>query len=197
MVDDDAQENEKLVQFRRRQEGSPDNRSYRGRKQPPQVKPRTPTHGFVPGMQLVCRIVKKEPGGYAVSTLKGNYSAFLPSFGDLKEGDEVLAYYVGTLDHNILLEERFPQRTKPKEQVEMPFSVVDGGANDDVADENEPNGHDSNGGYADKNDATGNDANDGGATLLDSSDHVGSNNKVISLMRARESSDAPEEPSDE
>lgn len=178
MVDDDAQENEKLVQFRRRQEGSPDNRSYRGRKQPPQVKPRTPTHGFVPGMQLVCRIVKKEPGGYAVSTLKGNHSAFLPSFSDLKEGDEVLTYYVGTLDHNILLEERFPQRTKPKEQVEMPFSVIDGGANgNDVAEDN--------------------DANEDDEALLDASDHAGSDNKIISLMTARESSDAPEAPSDE
>lgn len=179
---DESQDGENLVQFRRKEQGSPDNRPYRVRKQDPVPKPRTPTHGFVPGMQLVCRVVKPEPGGYAVFTLKGNHSAFLPSFSDLKEGDEVLAYYVGTLDHNILLEERFPQRTKPKEQVELPFSVIDGGANDDDADEN---------------DASGDRANEGDEALLDSSDHVGSNNKVISLMRARASSDAPEEPSDE
>lgn len=134
MDDDGVQGVENLVEFRRREQGSPDNRSYRGRKHELSEKPRTPTHGFVPGMQLTCRIIKPEPGGYLVNITKGDLQAFLPSFGSLKADDEVLAIYVGTLDNHILLEEKFPQRRRPAEKIEYPFQVIDGGA--DESDEN-------------------------------------------------------------
>lgn len=138
MDDDGVQGVENLVEFRRREQGSPDNRAYRGRKHEPTEIPRTPTHGFVPGMQLVCRVIKPEPGGFLVNIVKGDYQAFLPSFGALKADDEVLAIYVGTLDNHILLEERFPQRRKPVEKIEYPFQVIDGGVEDsDDDDEDE------------------------------------------------------------
>jgi hypothetical protein len=131
--DETLEPTENLVEFRRPKQGSPDNRPYRVRKQEPVVKPRTPTHGFVPGMQLICRIGKAQHGGYAVTITKGNHEAFLPSFSHLNEGDEVLAYYVGTLDHNILLEEKFPQRRRPVEKIESPFKVIEGGGDDSAA----------------------------------------------------------------
>jgi hypothetical protein len=91
-VDDNGtQGGENLVEFRRRDQGTPDNRPYRTRKHEPTEIPHTPTHGFVPGMQLVCRVIKPEPGGYLVNITKGDLQAFLPSFGALKADDEVLA----------------------------------------------------------------------------------------------------------
>lgn len=49
---------------------------------------------FSPGQSLACRIVSREPGGYAVSILKHQVDGFLPSQYDYAIGDVVIAKFV-------------------------------------------------------------------------------------------------------
>jgi hypothetical protein len=63
--------------------------------------------GFYPGQNLVCKIVKDEPGGYAVIIPAYNLPAFLPTQALLCTGDEILGQFVCVHNHRILLSARF------------------------------------------------------------------------------------------
>ena len=63
--------------------------------------------GYKPGQNVVCKIMKPEPGGYAVIIPKDNLPGFLPSDVRHKIGDEVLAQYVCLDKDRMLLSERF------------------------------------------------------------------------------------------
>jgi len=62
---------------------------------------------FKAGQNVVCRIERQEPDGYAVSVSKENYPGFLPTEETLKIGDEVLAQFVCITNNRILLTPRF------------------------------------------------------------------------------------------
>ncbi len=63
--------------------------------------------GFWAGQNLVCRVVRDEPGGYAVFILKHNLPGFLPTQAILRTGEEILAQFVCIHNHRILLSARF------------------------------------------------------------------------------------------
>lgn len=63
--------------------------------------------GFRPGQTLVCKILKAEPGGYAVTTQREGLPGYLPSNAQYKTGDELLATFVCIDRLRVLLSERF------------------------------------------------------------------------------------------
>ena len=93
--------------------------------------------GYKPGQNVICRIVKSEPGGYAVVIPKDNLPGFLPSEQTHVPGKEVLAQFVCVDKNRMLLSERFTAGSsgaKPKtqtvnwlEQLEDPDGVYSTG----------------------------------------------------------------------
>lgn len=63
--------------------------------------------GYKPGQNVICKIMKPEPGGYAVIIPKHNLPGYLPTDVHHNIGDEVLAQYVCIDKDRMLLSERF------------------------------------------------------------------------------------------
>ncbi len=63
--------------------------------------------GFRPGQNLHCKVIKEEPGGYAMVIVTHNLPAFLPTQALLRPGDEILAQFVCVHNNRILLSARF------------------------------------------------------------------------------------------
>ncbi|MGD9683311.1 MAG: hypothetical protein AB7W16_19255 [Candidatus Obscuribacterales bacterium] len=63
--------------------------------------------GYKPGQNVICKIVKAEPGGYAVTIPKDDLPGFLPSTSHHNVGAEVLAQFVCVDRNRMLLSERF------------------------------------------------------------------------------------------
>lgn len=63
--------------------------------------------GYKAGQNVVCKVVKDEPGGYAVIIPKDNLPGFLPTQAMLRTGEEILAQFVCVHNHRILLSARF------------------------------------------------------------------------------------------
>ncbi len=63
--------------------------------------------GFRPGQNLHCKVVKDEPGGYAMLILRHNLPAYLPTQALLRPGEEILAQFVSVYNNRILLSARF------------------------------------------------------------------------------------------
>ncbi len=63
--------------------------------------------GYKPGQNVICKIAKAEPGGYAVIIPKDNLPGYLPSNARHNVGDEVLATFVCIDKNRMLLSERF------------------------------------------------------------------------------------------
>lgn len=63
--------------------------------------------GFKPGQTIVCKILKAEPGGYAVTTQREGLPGYMPSNAKRKTGDELLATFVCIDRLRLLLSERF------------------------------------------------------------------------------------------
>lgn len=62
--------------------------------------------GYKAGQNVVCRVVKAEPGGYEVNIPKDNLPGFLPTDAKLKPGEEVLAQFVCVDRNRVLLSAR-------------------------------------------------------------------------------------------
>ncbi|MBZ0188034.1 MAG: hypothetical protein K8F91_17435 [Candidatus Obscuribacterales bacterium] len=62
--------------------------------------------GFKPGQNVICKIMRAEPGGYAV-IIANDLPGFLPSTSVHKVGAEVLAQFVCVDRNRMLLSERF------------------------------------------------------------------------------------------
>lgn len=62
--------------------------------------------GYKAGQNVVCKVVKAEPGGYAVRIPKDDLPGFLPTEAKLKEGEEVLAQFVCVHNNRVLLSAR-------------------------------------------------------------------------------------------
>ncbi len=107
--------------------------------------------GYKPGQNVICKIVKSEPGGYAVVIPKDNLPGFLPSDQTHLPGKEVLAQFVCVDKNRMLLSERFTagSGSKPKssqsvnwlEQLEDPDGVYSTGKHSSLASQmaNDPN----------------------------------------------------------
>lgn len=63
--------------------------------------------GLRPGQNVICKIAKAEPGGYAVIIPKYNLPGYLPSNARHNIGDEVLATFVCLDKGRVLLADRF------------------------------------------------------------------------------------------
>ncbi|MCA9801873.1 MAG: hypothetical protein KC777_07790 [Cyanobacteria bacterium HKST-UBA02] len=63
--------------------------------------------GYKPGQNVICKILKAEPGGYAVTIPKDDLPGFLPSTSHHNVGAEVLAQFVCVDRNRMLLSERF------------------------------------------------------------------------------------------
>lgn len=63
--------------------------------------------GYKPGQNVICKILKAEPGGYAVTIPKDDLPGFLPSTSHHSVGAEVLAQFVCVDRNRMLLSERF------------------------------------------------------------------------------------------
>jgi len=63
--------------------------------------------GYKPGQNVICKIIKAEPGGYAVTIPKDDLPGFLPSTSHHNVGAEVLAQFVCVDRNRMLLSERF------------------------------------------------------------------------------------------
>ncbi len=72
--------------------------------------------GYKPGQNVICKIIKPEPGGYAVIIPKDNLPGFLPSDVRHNIGEEVLAQYVCLDKDRMLLSERFTAGAKGQAQ---------------------------------------------------------------------------------
>lgn len=77
--------------------------------------------GYKAGQNVVCKVTKAEPGGYAVLIPKDNLPGFLPTQEVLKPGEEVLAQFVCVHNNRILLSARFgskaPSGSEPQQKV--------------------------------------------------------------------------------
>lgn len=62
--------------------------------------------GYKAGQNVVCKVVRAEPGGYAVIIPKDNLPGFLPTEAKLKEHEEVLAQFVCVHNNRVLLSSR-------------------------------------------------------------------------------------------
>ncbi len=76
---------------------------------------------FRAGQNIVCRVERQEPDGYAVTISKENLPGFLPTEEPLRIGEEVLAQFVCVTNNRILLTTRFSSITNQK----RPFQYVD------------------------------------------------------------------------
>ncbi len=63
--------------------------------------------GYRPGQNVICTILKPEPGGYSARIVKDNLPAYLPSNARHNVGDDVLATFVCVDRNRMLLCERF------------------------------------------------------------------------------------------
>ena len=63
--------------------------------------------GYKPGQNVICKILRQEPGGYSVVIPKDNLPGFLPSDQTHLPGKEVLAQFVCVDKNRMLLSERF------------------------------------------------------------------------------------------
>ncbi|HEY9791533.1 MAG TPA: hypothetical protein V6D22_14115 [Candidatus Obscuribacterales bacterium] len=59
--------------------------------------------GYKAGQNVVCKVIRPEPGGYAVHIPKDNLPGFLPTDAKLKDGEEVLASFVCVHNNRVLL----------------------------------------------------------------------------------------------
>jgi hypothetical protein len=74
----------------------------------PPINPwRAKLTGYKAGQNVVCRIVKAEPGGYEVIIPKDNLPGFLPTDAKFKQNEEVLAQFVCVDRNRVLLSSRF------------------------------------------------------------------------------------------
>ncbi len=73
---------------------------------------------FRAGQNVICRIERQEPDGYAVTISKENLPGFLPSEEPLKIGEEVLAQFVCITNNRILLTTRFSSIPNEKRSVQ-------------------------------------------------------------------------------
>lgn len=108
---DDSQEN--VVPFRAPKTASGSDGSGRGKRKTrigaaggDGVNPWN-IQGYKPGQNVYCRIVRPEPGGYAVLIIKDNLPGYLPSNAHHNIGEEILAQFVCVDKNRILLSERF------------------------------------------------------------------------------------------
>jgi hypothetical protein len=69
--------------------------------------------GYKAGQNVVCKVVKAEPGGYAVFIPKDNIPGFLPTEAKLKDGEEVLAQFVCVHNNRVLLSARMHGNLDP------------------------------------------------------------------------------------
>jgi hypothetical protein len=63
--------------------------------------------GYRPGQNVICKVMKPEPGGYSVIIVKNNFWGYLPSNARHNVGDDVLATFVCFDKNRMLLCERF------------------------------------------------------------------------------------------
>lgn len=63
--------------------------------------------GYKPGQNVMCRVVRPEPGGYSVLITKDNLPGYLPSNQHHANGEEILAQFVCIDKNRMLLSERF------------------------------------------------------------------------------------------
>lgn len=108
---DDSQEN--VVPFRAPKTASGSDGSGRGKRKTrigatggDGINP-WKVQGYKPGQNVYCRIVRPEPGGYAVLIIKDNLPGYLPSNAHHNIGEEILAQFVCVDRNRILLSERF------------------------------------------------------------------------------------------
>lgn len=107
--------------------------------------------GYKPGQNVICKIVRQEPGGYAVIIPKDNLPGFLPSEQSHAPGKEVLAQFVCVDKNRMLLSERFTAGSGAKvkssqavnwlEQLDDPDGVYSTGKHSSLASQmaNDPN----------------------------------------------------------
>src|ERR1700733_8636482 len=76
--------------------------------------------GYKAGQNVVCKVVKDEPGGYAVIIPKDNLPGFLPTQAMLRTGEEILAQYVCVHNNRILLSARFSNTSVSIKQTQHP-----------------------------------------------------------------------------
>lgn len=63
--------------------------------------------GYKPGQNVICKIMRAEPGGYSVLVVKDNLPGYLPSNAHHNSGEEILAQFVCIDKNRMLLSERF------------------------------------------------------------------------------------------
>lgn len=63
--------------------------------------------GYKPGQNVICKIMRAEPGGYSVLVVKDNLPGYLPSNAHHNTGEEILAQFVCIDKNRMLLSERF------------------------------------------------------------------------------------------
>lgn len=83
---------------------------------------------FKPGQNVVCKILKEKPGGYAVVVYAANSSSlpgYLPSDSLHLMGEELLATYVMVDNNRLLLAERHGAK-KPKRTLDALQQLPDG-----------------------------------------------------------------------
>ena len=109
--------------------------------------------GYKPGQNVICQILRSEPGGYSVVIPKDNLPGFLPSDQTHLPGKEVLAQFVCVDKNRMLLSERFtaggsggcggPRKTSVNwlEQLEDQDNVYSTGKHESLATQvaNDPN----------------------------------------------------------
>jgi hypothetical protein len=71
--------------------------------------------GYKPGQNVVCKIVKDEPGGYSVIIPKDALPGFLPTLAKLRTGDEISAQFVCVHNNRVLLSSRFSRPSDPEQ----------------------------------------------------------------------------------
>lgn len=71
--------------------------------------------GFRAGENLICKVIKDEPGGYEVLIVNHYLAGFLPTQALLRPGEEILGQFVCVHNHRILLSARFSNNS-PKVQ---------------------------------------------------------------------------------
>lgn len=77
-------------------------------------------HSLKAGQTVLCKVLQKEPAGYAVILPKYNLKGFLPTEAHLKTGDELLAQYVCVHNNRILLSARMSSITSSTEPKVVP-----------------------------------------------------------------------------
>lgn len=78
--------------------------------------------GYKAGQNVVCRIVKAEPGGYAVVVSKDNFPGFVESQMPYQPGQEVLLVYKNKSMNRLIFAERF-QTQQSSTTIQVPQQV--------------------------------------------------------------------------